>query len=855
MAGLQHPRLCSIICVSTVLLLILLSQALRDRRQEGRHRRDVLDSTEIPAEHIDPAAIDLTPLVNTLINNSQSGSRQLFSLLSVTSYSSLALHKLTLLLYNISSIRSLESNKFRRRFCYCVTNETNDLTDFTAILLDVMGNSTSYLHELFKSASILSVSQRNNSDCIYICVMAGKMGRDVPELWEVGSITPLFNQTIVEGPHRGNISSFRLPVAWNQLPTNLSHISPSGMSSMLTSRVHSTEHVSPTSMDEAAATTEKMTTAQPLAPAPQPATIIPQSQTTVETTLKVSTHAVMTAQTTATISQPMTTLQVTTVTKSASPTTVRAPSTTVGAPPTTSTTVGAPPTTSTTVGAPSTTVGAPPTTSTTVGAPSTTVGAPSTTVRAPSTPVGAPSTTVGAPSTTVRAPSTTVGAPSTTSTTVGAPSTTVGAPSTTVGAPSTTVGAPLTTVRAPPTTGRALSTTKGAPSTTSTTVGAPLTTVGAPSTTSTTVGAPLTTVGAPSTTSTTVGAPLTTVRAPSTTVRAPSTVSAPTTTVGAPSTTVRPPSTIRAPTTTVRAPSTTVRPPSTIRAPTTTVRAPSTTVGAPSTTVGAPSTTVGAPSTTVGAPSTIRAPSTTFRAPSTTVGGPLTTVRAPSTIRTPSTTFRAPSTTVGGPSTTVRAPSTIRAPSTTVGAPSTTVRAPSTASATQPAAASTKPTQFSPVISLTRLISTTHQPSTTSQHTTSTVHPTRLSAVRPTAGPTVARRTTGPLSRRTTTPSKPVATEKPGCPWRKPERTDVSLSGSTTTVGAHKLQPCVLELCKFFSQCLCRPSGHKTRMKRYCDDSHLWYVKHTSEVCRRVRRVSFSRNLKQRCLTKMCSKL
>ncbi|XP_037643330.1 uncharacterized protein LOC119498445 isoform X6 [Sebastes umbrosus] len=807
MAGLQHPRLCSIICVSTVLLLILLSQALRDRRQEGRHRRDVLDSTEIPAEHIDPAAIDLTPLVNTLINNSQSGSRQLFSLLSVTSYSSLALHKLTLLLYNISSIRSLESNKFRRRFCYCVTNETNDLTDFTAILLDVMGNSTSYLHELFKSASILSVSQRNNSDCIYICVMAGKMGRDVPELWEVGSITPLFNQTIVEGPHRvGNISSFRLPVAWNQLPTNLSHISPSGMSSMLTSRVHSTEHVSPTSMDEAAATTEKMTTAQPLAPAPQPATIIPQSQTTVETTLKVSTHAVMTAQTTATISQPMTTLQVTTVTKSASPTTVRAPSTTVGAPPTTSTTVGAPPTTSTTVGAPSTT-------------------------------------------------STTVGAPSTTSTTVGAPSTTVGAPSTTVGAPSTTVGAPLTTVRAPPTTGRALSTTKGAPSTTSTTVGAPLTTVGAPSTTSTTVGAPLTTVGAPSTTSTTVGAPLTTVRAPSTTVRAPSTVSAPTTTVGAPSTTVRPPSTIRAPTTTVRAPSTTVRPPSTIRAPTTTVRAPSTTVGAPSTTVGAPSTTVGAPSTTVGAPSTIRAPSTTFRAPSTTVGGPLTTVRAPSTIRTPSTTFRAPSTTVGGPSTTVRAPSTIRAPSTTVGAPSTTVRAPSTASATQPAAASTKPTQFSPVISLTRLISTTHQPSTTSQHTTSTVHPTRLSAVRPTAGPTVARRTTGPLSRRTTTPSKPVATEKPGCPWRKPERTDVSLSGSTTTVGAHKLQPCVLELCKFFSQCLCRPSGHKTRMKRYCDDSHLWYVKHTSEVCRRVRRVSFSRNLKQRCLTKMCSKL
>ncbi|XP_030257830.1 uncharacterized protein hhla1 isoform X2 [Sparus aurata] len=285
MAGLQraaqHPRLCLIICVSAVLLLVLFSQALRDRRQDERHKRDILESTEIPAEHIDPAAIDLTPLVNTLINTSQSGSRQLFSLLSVTSYSSLALHKLTLLVYNISSIRSIESNKFRRRFCYCVTNETNDLTDFTAILLDVMGNSTSYLHELFKSASILSVSQRNNSDCIYICVMAGKMGSEVSELWQVDAITPLFNQTIVEGPHRvGNISSIRLPVEWHQVPTNLSHISPSGMSSMLTSRVHSTEHVSPTTMEETAAAAAKIITAQPLATPRQPTTSMIQSQTT-----------------------------------------------------------------------------------------------------------------------------------------------------------------------------------------------------------------------------------------------------------------------------------------------------------------------------------------------------------------------------------------------------------------------------------------------------------------------------------------------------------------------------------------------------------------------------------------------
>ncbi|XP_031733050.1 uncharacterized protein hhla1 [Anarrhichthys ocellatus] len=518
----QRHRLCLLIGVSSTLLLVLFSRALRDGRQEERRRRDVvLNSTEIPAEHIDPAAIDLTPLVNTLVNTSQSGSRQLFSLLSVTSYSSLALHKLTLLVYNISSIKSVESNKFRRRFCYCVTNETNDLTDFTAILLDVMGNSTSYLHELFKSASILSVSQRNNSDCIYICVMAGKTGREVPELWEVGSITPLFNQTIVEGPHRGNVSSFRLPVEWHQLPTHLSHISPSGMSSVLTSRVHSTDHVSPATTEEPAATTAKRTTSQPLATAGQPATVTPQSQTTAgrpettqrRTTQKVTTQAVMTAQTTAT--ERGTSLQ------------------------------------------------------------------------------------------------------------------------------------PITSTQ-----------------------------------------------------------------------------------------------------------------------PTTTLRVTTASVA------------------TAAAPTTIRAQQTKLNT------------------------------------------------------------------------ASTKPTTLVPVISLTRSITATHQQSTTTQLTTSTVHPTRLLTVRPTAGSTVDRRTTGPLSRRTTTPSKSVEAEKPGCPWRRPELTDVSLSGgSATTVGAHKLQPCVLELCKFFSQCLCRPSGYKTRMKRYCDDSHLWYEQHTSEVCRRVRRVSFSRNLKQRCLTKMCSKL
>ncbi|XP_062413814.1 HERV-H LTR-associating protein 1 [Pungitius pungitius] len=553
----RRPRLRPAVGVCTVVLLVLFSQALRDGRRDGRHRRDVLDSTETPAEHIDPAAIDLTSLVNTLVNTSQSGSRQLFSLLSVTSYSSLALHKLTLLVYNISSIRSLESNKFRRRFCYCVTNETNDLTDFTAILLDVMGNSTSYFQELFKSASILSVSQRNHSDCIYICVMAGKTGREVPGLWEVGSITPLFNQTIVEGPHRvGNVSSFRLPVRWIELPSNGTQTSPSGMSS---SRVHFTAHVSPAAPSEKEKTSDQ-----------QPATFTPRGQTTASTPQRATGEGAISQTITAT--PPTSTLRVTTASEAAA-------------------------------------------------------------------------LTQDGQSFTIHSRSSTNDSGSSTD-------------------------------------HRWRSSYHNAHST-----------------------------------------------------------------------------------------------------------------------------------------NHILATSTIERAPSITV-------LATSTIE--------------------------RAPSITVPTTSTIERAPSTTGTTQLATASTEPK--SPVFSPTQLITSTHQKSTTTHRSSSTVRHTRPSPDLPSADAMVDGRTKGSPSR-ITTPSKSGATQKPGCPWRRPELTDTSSTSSTSTVSAHKLQPCVLELCKFFSQCLCRPSGHRTRMKRYCEDSHLWYEEHTLEVCRRVRRVSFSRNLKQRCLTKMCSKL
>ena len=80
--------------------------------------------------------------------------------------------------------------------------------------------------------------------------------------------------------------------------------------------------------------------------------------------------------------------------------------------------------------------------------------------------------------------------------------------------------------------------------------------------------------------------------------------------------------------------------------------------------------------------------------------------------------------------------------------------APSTTSPTQRTAVSSRPTTFSAVMSLTGLTThQTHQPGTTTRHTS-------LSPVRPTAGPTLAIRTTRPLDRKTTTLSKP--TEKAG---------------------------------------------------------------------------------------------
>ncbi|NXR53923.1 HHLA1 protein, partial [Hippolais icterina] len=166
-------------------------------RKENKKEKQVavLATAELPAKSLDLAAINLTELVNGMLSTALRGTKKLFSLLSVTSYSSFAFHKVSVTIYNISNAKNIDPGKFPLHYCYCLNNVTNDLTDFTALLVDIIGNSTSYLTEIFKSTSILSVRQSNDSDCIYICVMAGQTEKNLSDFLEILEKSPIINYT------------------------------------------------------------------------------------------------------------------------------------------------------------------------------------------------------------------------------------------------------------------------------------------------------------------------------------------------------------------------------------------------------------------------------------------------------------------------------------------------------------------------------------------------------------------------------------------------------------------------------------------------------------------------------------
>ncbi|XP_058689277.1 HERV-H LTR-associating protein 1 [Poecile atricapillus] len=177
-------------------LFLVFSTASCIRKENKKEKQvAVLATAELPAKSLDLAAINLTELVNGMLSSALRGTKKLFSLLSVTSYSSFAFHKVSVTIYNISNIKNIDPGKFPMHYCYCLNNVTNDLTDFTALLVDIIGNTTSYLTEIFKSTSILSVRQSNDSDCIYICVMAGQTGKNLSDFLEILEKSPVINYT------------------------------------------------------------------------------------------------------------------------------------------------------------------------------------------------------------------------------------------------------------------------------------------------------------------------------------------------------------------------------------------------------------------------------------------------------------------------------------------------------------------------------------------------------------------------------------------------------------------------------------------------------------------------------------
>ncbi|NXS68264.1 HHLA1 protein, partial [Pandion haliaetus] len=176
-------------------LFLHLTASCIGRENKKEKQVAVLATAELPANSVDLAAVNLTELVNGMLNTALRGTKKLFSLLSITSYSSFAFHKVSVTIYNTSNMKNVDPGKFPMHYCYCLNNVTNDLTDFTALLVDIIGNSTSYLTEIFKSTSILSVRQSNDSDCIYICVMTGQTGRNLSIFWEKLEKTPVINYT------------------------------------------------------------------------------------------------------------------------------------------------------------------------------------------------------------------------------------------------------------------------------------------------------------------------------------------------------------------------------------------------------------------------------------------------------------------------------------------------------------------------------------------------------------------------------------------------------------------------------------------------------------------------------------
>ncbi|OXB56343.1 hypothetical protein ASZ78_004344 [Callipepla squamata] len=71
---------------------------------------------------------------------------------------------------------------------------------------------------------------------------------------------------------------------------------------------------------------------------------------------------------------------------------------------------------------------------------------------------------------------------------------------------------------------------------------------------------------------------------------------------------------------------------------------------------------------------------------------------------------------------------------------------------------------------------------------------------------------------------------------------DPYVTSPPVTIIVQKINPCLMELCRFFQLCLCvgqRRQSIKEAM-RYCVEYYSWFLKNASYVCEKVKRIAYS---------------
>eukprot|EP00073_Rattus_norvegicus_P048482 XP_017450726.1 PREDICTED: otoconin-90-like [Rattus norvegicus] len=78
------------------------------------------------------------------------------------------------------------------------------------------------------------------------------------------------------------------------------------------------------------------------------------------------------------------------------------------------------------------------------------------------------------------------------------------------------------------------------------------------------------------------------------------------------------------------------------------------------------------------------------------------------------------------------------------------------------------------------------------------------------------------------------------CPRPLPK--EEAITDTPLPLTMKKLNPCLMELCRFFQQCLCsvRKRDFSSEATRYCVEYYSWFLKNATLICQKIKRVSHS---------------